>query len=548
MQAKAKQMPPDGVKSLDRGRQAASSSEWEAAYRALSAADAESGLEAEDLEQLAVAAVLLGHVEVCIDALQRAHQHYVDRGDLHRAVRSGFWVGFNFFNKRDFAQGGGWLARINRLCEQIGPDCAEHGYPLIALAFQQIRMQGTYAAGEVTARRALDLGQRFGDPDLLALSQVLLGAALIRQEKATEGLAMLDETMVGILAGGASPVVAGTIYCSLIQDCQEISEFGRAREWTEALTKWCDLQKGMVTFAGECLVHRATIKQYAGAWPEAAEQIALATKTAPFGADRHVMGMALYRKGELHRVRGQFPAAEDAYQRASEWGTDPQPGLALLRLAQGKTDVAVSAIRRALGELSERSRRARLLPATVEVMLAAGEMAEAKDAAIELSQIAAIFGTPGLEAEAGQARGALLLAEGSPEKALASLRDAERRWMNLGFPYNEGLVRVLIAEACRALGDDETADAELDGAQQILSRLGAAPTFNRFAGKSPDGLTVRELEVLRLVAEGKTNQVIADELFLAVKTVDRHVSNIFTKVGVSSRAAATAYAYQHDLV
>jgi DNA-binding CsgD family transcriptional regulator len=538
-----------GEVAIERGRDAAVRSEWEKVFTNLHAADADSLLAAEDLEFLAVAAVLLGQVEVAIDALQRAHQLFLDRGDLRRAVRCGFWVGFNFFSQGDYAQGGGWLARIIRLCEQIDSDCPEHGYPLVAVAYQQIRVQGAYADGEVAARRAIDFGRRFGDPDLLGLAQVLLGGALIRQERATEGLAMLDETMVGVLSGEMSAIVAGSVYCSMIQDCEEISEFRRVREWTEALTKWCDRQKGMVTFAGECLVHRATIKQHIGAWPEAVEEVALARNRASLGADRHVMGMALYRLGELHRVRGEFGPAIDAYQGVGEWGHDPHPGLALLRLAEGKTEVAVSAIRRALGELPERSRRAKLLPAAVEIMLAAGEINEAKEASDELAEIATVFATPGLEAEADQARGAVLLAEGRPGEAITPLRRAERRWMNLGFPYNEGRLRVLIAEACRALGDFETANSEMKTARQIFSRLGAAQVLDRLEGRrAAHGLTGREIEVLRLVAAGKTNQVIADELFLAVKTVDRHVSNIFAKIGVTSRAAATAYAFRNELV
>jgi DNA-binding CsgD family transcriptional regulator len=535
--------------ALERGRNTAARSEWEESYSLLQSADAESELAAEDLELLALAAALLGHVEQTIDALQRAHHQFLDRGELRRAVRCGFWAGFNFFSQGEFAQGGGWLARITRLCEQIDADCAEHGYPLVAVAFQQVRLQGAYAQGEITARRAVDIGRRFADPDLLGLAQVLLGGALIRQERSSEGFAELDETMVGVLAGEMSPVVAGSVYCSLIQDCEEISEFGRVREWTEALTRWCDRQKGMVTFTGECLVHRATLKQLTGAWPEAVEEVALATKYAPNGLDRHVMGMALYRQGELHRVRGEFGPAADAYQGVGEWGHDPHPGLALLRLAEGKTEVAISAIKRALGELAERSRRAKLLPAAVEIMLAAGEIEQAKAASAELAEIAIVFGTPGLEAEAAQAQGAVLLAEGRPGEAMVPLRQAEGRWMNLGFPYNEGRLRVLIAEACRELGDHDTAKSETTIARQIFSRLGADPALDPVGGKrAAHGLTGREVEVLRLVAAGKTNQAIADDLYLAVKTVDRHLSNIFTKIGVTSRAAATAYAFRNELV
>lgn len=542
---------PDGLIGRGRAKSESERLDWERTYSALVDEDALSPLSVEDLEVLATSAHLLGHVDDCVEALQRAHQLYVDAGDLRGAVRCGFWLVFNLFNKGDYSQGGGWLARITGLCDQFDEECAECGYPQIATAYRQIRIEGDYAEGESTARGALDLARRFGDADLLGLAQMLLGGALVRQELTREGLATLDETTVGVLTGEMSPVVIGLVYCSLIVDCEEIFAFDRALEWTKALTRWCDQQKGMVTFAGECLVHRATLKQLQGDWVKAVDQMVMAEEMVPNGADnRLVIGMMWYRRGELYRVRGEFTAAEDAYQRADEWGMDPQPGLALLRLAQGKTQVAVSAIRRAVGELRERSRRVRLLPAMVEIMLSAGEVEAARDAAAELAESATVFGTPGLVAEANQADGAVLLAEGKPSDALLSLRDAGRLWIDMGFPHSEARLRVLIAEACEALGDEETARMELNTARQIFSRLGAGPDLDRLNPQqsTSHGLSRRELEVLRLVAAGKTNQAIADELFISVKTVDRHVSNIFAKIGVSSRAAAGNYAHQHNLV
>jgi ATP/maltotriose-dependent transcriptional regulator MalT len=341
----------------------------------------------------------------------------------------------------------------------------------------------------------------------------------------------------------------------VIDACQEVLEWRRAHEWTEALTAWSGKQPDMVTFTGQCLVHRAEILLLHGAWPQAVEEAKRAGERLAQGADGYATGAACYQQAELSRVLGDFTAAEDAYQQASRWGLEPQPGLALLRLAQGRTEAAAAAIRRVVAETSEQFRRAKLLPALVEIMLAAGEVQEARDAADEMTGIAARYGTPALRAMADHARGAVLLADGDARAAAVALRGAWQVWRELEAPYEAARVRVLIGLVCRALGDEEAAAMELDAARGAFERLGAAPDRARLetlggreAASEGHGLTARELEVLRLLATGKTNHAIATDLVLADKTVDRHVSNIYAKLGVSSRAAATAYAYQHRLL
>jgi DNA-binding NarL/FixJ family response regulator len=543
-----------GDGELVRGREAAGRLAWADAYAALSLADQSSSLAAEDLELLATAAYLLGHLEDCLRALQRAQQLHAEAGDSRRAARCALWLAFHLGNAGELAQAGGWLARANRLLEHEPPDCAERGHLLLPLAIQHIVTGDPAAARELSARAA-GIGRHAGDDDLVALALQVQGRALVRLGRVSEAMAAFDEAMVAVVAGELSPVVVGTVYCSMLEGCQEVLEWRRAREWTEALTAWCDSQPDMVTFSGRCLVHRAEVLHLHGAWPEAVEEARRAGERLAHAADSWATGGALYRQAEVHRVLGDFTAAEDAYQQASRWGHEPQPGLALLRLAQGRTDAAQAASRRVVAETTDRLGRAKLLPAQVEISLAVGDLPAARDAADELTKIAERYHTLALRAVADHARGAVLLAEGDARAAVVALRGAGQAWRELEAPYEAARVRVLVGLGCRALGDEEAAVMELEAARTVFAQLGAAPDLARLealahreAAWKAHGLTERELQVLALVATGATNHAIASQLFVAEKTVDRHVSNIFTKLGVSSRAAATAYAYQHRLL
>ncbi|HTE69328.1 MAG TPA: LuxR C-terminal-related transcriptional regulator [Actinomycetes bacterium] len=542
-----------GDGELARGREAAGRLAWADAYTALALADRSSSLAGKDLELLATAAYLLGRVNDCLRALQRAQQLHAERGDLRRAARCAFWLVFHLINQGELTQASGWLARANRLLEHE-QECAERGYLLLPVALQHV-VAGDYAGARRTAARAAAIGRHAGEADLVALALQLRGRAMVREGRVSEGLVLLDETMVAVVAGELSPPAAGTVYCSVIDACQEIMEWRRAHEWTAALAAWCGKQPDMVTFTGQCLVHRAEILHLHGAWPQAVEEARRAGERLVQGADGYATGAAFYRQAEVYRVLGDFTAAEDAYQQASRWGREPQPGLALLRLAQGRTDAAAAAIRRVLAETSEKFRRARLLPAQVEIMLAVGEVKAAADAASELTGIASGYETAALRAVADHAHGAVLLAEGDARAAVVALRGAWQVWRELEAPYEAARVRVLVGLGCRALGDEEAAAMELDAARGVFAQLGATPDLARLetldgrAGAAKGhGLTARELQVLRLLAAGKTNHAIATDLVLAEKTVDRHVTNIYTKLGVSSRAAATAYAYQHRLL
>jgi DNA-binding CsgD family transcriptional regulator len=361
--------------------------------------------------------------------------------------------------------------------------------------------------------------------------------------------------MIAATAGELSPLMTGLIYCSVIDACQQVYALARAWEWTSALTQWCEAQPQMLAFTGTCLVHRAEIMQLHGAWRDAIKEARRACERCSQGIEQQPPPAAFYQQAEVHRLRGEFGAADEAYRNASQRGFDPQPGLALLRLVQGRADVAAAAIHRVVSATTDQLQRTRLLPAYVEIMLAVSNIENARGACHELAGIAESFDTGVLNAMAAHARGAVDLAEGDAKAALGSLRCAFEAWRHVEAPYESARVRVLMGMACRAFGDDEGAGLELDAARAVFERLGAAPDLARIdsltkgaaAGHS-HRLTPRELQVLRLVAAGKTNKAIAAELFLSEKTVDRHASNIFNKLDVPSRAAATAYAYEHKLI
>jgi ATP/maltotriose-dependent transcriptional regulator MalT len=413
---------------------------------------------------------------------------------------------------------------------------------------------GQLQAGHTTAGEAVAIGERFGEADLTAAARHLQGHALIQQGDVSVGLRQLDDTMLAVIANELSPIMTGLLYCSVIELCQQIYALGRAREWTSAFSSVCEQQPEMLAFSGICLVHRAEILQFQGAWPDALLEACRACERAR-RAERRPPGAALYRQGEVHRLCGEFEKAEDAYRSASELGCEPQPGLALLRLAQRRTDAASAAIKRLTNATSDRLQRARLLPAHVDIMLSTGEVEDARGARDELRSLAQTFDSDVLRAVVAQADGAIALAEGNPHAALDPLRHAFEVWERLEAPYEAARVRVLIGRACRALGDEEAAGLERHAARSVFERLGARPDLERLDAPIPfveqpsrHRLTRREFDVLRLVSNGCTNKEIAETLCLSERTIDRHVSNILGKLDVPSRAAATAYAYQHKLL
>jgi DNA-binding CsgD family transcriptional regulator len=524
------------------------------AFEYLSRSDADSSLGAEDLELLAMAAYMIGRDDDYVHGLERAHQAHLEDGAPLRAARCAFWAGLCLLFRDEPGRANGWFGRMQRLIEREAADCVERGYLLLTVA-EQHDGRGDLEAWYSVATEAVQIAERYRDSELHACAIQEQGRALVRMGKVEEGLGLLDEVMLAVTAGELSPIVTGLMYCSIIDGCQQAHALRRAREWTAALSRWCEQQPEMVSFTGRCLIHRAEIMQLHGSWRDALVEAERARERSEEGANPGATGEALYRQGELHRLRGESEEAEDAYRGASRCGREPQPGLALLRLGQGRAEAAAAALRRLRGETTGPVERAALLPAHVEVMLAVDALDEAREACRELAAIAGDFRSEMLRAAAAQARGAVELAEGNAQTALGPLRQALQILQELDVPYEIARARVLIAHACRALGDEDSAALELEAAREVFDELGAAPDVETVdtlargrAGGDTHGLTARELEVLRLVAAGETNKAIAARLVISERTVDRHVSNILAKVGAPSRAAATAYAYEHQLV
>lgn len=534
---------------LDRARRAYTSHAWVDAYQAFSDADRGTPLEAENLELLSTSLLMLGRDDHAVEILERAHHRYLERNESLRAVRAAIWIGMNLSYRGAIGPASGWLARAQRLLDDGPDDTVERAYLLIPLVFRH-DAAGDFDAAAAVAAEAAAVGGRADDRDLFALSLHVQGHMLVKAGRVTEGLALLDEAMVTVTTGEPSPFVVGIVYCGVILACQEAFEVGRAREWTLALTEWAAQQPDLVAFTGRCLIHRAEILQLSGSWSDALAEARRAGKRF-VELSNPAAGVAHYREAEVLRLRGEFGAAEEAYRAASRCGWEPQPGLAQLRLAQGKLEAALAAVRRSSAEIGEPLKRAALLPAYVEIALAADERGEAREALRELEELAGRYESTMLRAMAAYAGGAVALAEGDAGVALNMLRQAQQNWLELEAPYEIARTRALGAQACSGLGDAEAAALELEAACDIFRRLGAGPDLARLQTGPPrptHGLSPRELEVLRLVAAGKSTREIATTLVISEHTVARHLQNMYGKLGLSSRAAATAFAFEHDLV
>ena len=539
----------------NRGRRSPRSRDWTAEYAELSARDRTTGLDPADLEQLGIAAYLAGHESESIAVYTRAHNLALERGDSRQAARCAFRVAFALIAAREPTRAGGWVARARRLLEEDRHDCVESGYVMLPQALEQTA-SGDLAGAETTFAAAERIGERFGDADLTSLARQGRGRVLVALGRMAEGVALFDEVMVAVTTGEVTPIVSGVVYCSVISACFEMLDIRRAQEWTEALNDWCGTQPGLVPYRGECLTHRAEIFRLHGQWTEALDEARRAYEVLA-AAKRAGQGMAAYAVAEMHRLRGDLAGAEDAYRLASEHGRAPYPGLALLRLAQGQDAAARAAIDRVMAEPTRGRQRAEVFAAAVEIFLASGDVPAARRAADELKSIAGLLQSEWLRAMAASADGAVYLADGQARRALAPLGEASAIWRDLDAPYEAARVKVLAGCACRALGDTDGARMEWDAAMRVFRQFGAAPALAEAEAlmREPSsttrpvagGLTSREIEVLRLIARGKTNRAIGRELAISEKTVARHVSNIFTKLGLSSRAAATAYAFTHRM-
>jgi len=543
--------------ALSQGLASLRNRNWRTAFSQLTVADQASSLSGDELEALAVAAHLSGNETQALELLARTHQAHLDAGNVRRAGRFAFWLGFIALNEGQLAQSNGWLARATRLLEGH-EDCPEHGYLLIPAGIQAAR-SGKIKAAVAAFLRAGQLGKRFDDKDLMTMALNGHGRALIRGGHHAKGVKLLDEAMVAVVSGEVSPIVAGGMYCSVLESCRETLDLRRAQEWTRVLDEWCAGQPELVPYRGHCLLHRAELLQLRGSWREALQEAQGARDRLSHPTPKPARGAAWYHVGEMHRLLGEFADAEEGYVSAAKAGHTAQPGLALLRLAQGRLDDAAKSIRShvdAVGVSGVRpsAGQADVLEACIEIALAEHDLVTARRYARALRKLASEHKVPMLRAMAACAEGAVLLAGGDPRRALSVLRSGCDMWLDLGAPYPAARARALAARACRELHDSDASRLELAAARDAFERLGAVADVARLddafsAPDSPDEscLSARETEVLRLVASGATNRAIAQRLSISEKTVARHLSNIFVKLDLETRSAATAYAFRHRL-
>ena len=469
---------PSASNALEAGRRAFAGRAWSDAYRELSAANRAAALDPEDLERLATSAHLIGHDAESVDLRTRAHQDFARRGDIESAARAAFWLGFQLMMSGEGARVGGWLGRAQRLLEDSAIDSVVSGYVLFATAVRRA-VGGDPSDALPMFATALDIGTRFGDDQLVIMARHGQGRGLIALGRCAEGMGLLDEVMVAVTAGEISPLAIGPIYCSLLDACHEMLDWRRAQEWTEVLSRWFTSEPDLVPFRGQCLVHRAEIMRMHGEWPSAMDEAGQACTLLGKPPAHPAAGAAYYQQGELQRLSGDFSSAAESYRMASQYGRQPQPGLALLRLAQGQVDVAVAAIRHVIDEPHARPTRAAAFAACAEIMLASNDIGSARRAADRLATLRAASETPSMRALCATTVGGLLLAEGDARGAVMALDEAQRAWAEVGAPYEIARVRVLIGLANRALGDDEMARLELEAARDVFERLGAKPDVER---------------------------------------------------------------------
>jgi DNA-binding NarL/FixJ family response regulator len=525
------------------GRAAFASGAWATAYEHLRD---EASLDVDDLERLAAAAHLVGDRHGSDDAWERAHREAAAAGDADRAARDAFWLAFDLLLRGEAARANGWLARAERFATDA-PDGVAVGFLLIP-PFLGALHGGDAAEARTLAERMRAVGARHGDHDLLAFALLCHGEALLGQGDPVAGMRCLDEAMVAITTGETSPMATGIVYCAVIEACMGARDVRRAAEWTDALGQWCGSDPDVVPYRGVCLVHRSQILMLRGAWNEAVGEAERA-RSLLSGLAHPALGEAHYQLGEMARLRGRFGEAEQAYRAASGAGRDPVPGLALLRLAQGRTGAAAAAARLMVRERGGGLDRPVVLAAAAEIHLASRDVDQARAVCEELAALVEAGASELVAAMHAAQRAQLRLLDGDLEQSADDAHEAIARWRALDVPYEEARARLVLAEACLALGDPDTSRLERDLAHDTFVRLGASAELDRLDhGQAAGVLTSREREVVGLVVGGATNREIATSLHISEHTVARHLQNVFTKIHVTSRVALTAWAYEHGVV
>jgi len=536
----------DRAGALVAARTAYAGNRWAEARAGFLAARDRAPLDAADMAALAEAAWWEGAIDESLSASEEAYRLYRhgENPDPRQAAMLAMDIGFSWYLRGEDVMGSGWLSRAHRLLEGQPPS-AEHGY-LQWLQIDEAIGRGDLGAAIEAARAVATLAAQHGDETLMACALVGEGIATIKQGRVGQGLAVLDEAMLPVVAGRVRPSFAGNIYCQMMSICHEMADLRRAQQWTDATARWCEGFSSAVMYQGICRVHRAQLLQVRGEWARAEEEVRRVCEELP-AMNVIAVGLATYELAEVRRMKGDLRGAEQAYGEAHRYGRDPQPGLALVWLAKGRHRAALEALRAAESATADRLARTRIWDALVEVALAAGDPATARRASEDLGAAAVAFATSGLVAAAALAQGQVQLSQGEGRAAVESLGAARRLWQDLGAPYRVARARLLLSHALRSLGEP-AADLELAAADEAFRRLGVTGPAARPAAGAPGGLTAREAEVLGLVARGMTNREAAAALVVSEKTVARHLANLYTKLGVSSRTAAAAFAHDHGLV
>ncbi len=502
-------------------------------------------LSAAELALLAEAVWWLGDAPRSMTVSEQAFQRLSADGDLQAAADRALRLTMDWAIRGDLQVATAWLARARRLLQGL-PRCVVHGYLTYLDASFDMDVTGDPSTAAVAAEEVAGYAEEFDDPALGSCAMALRGLAAVRGGDTARGFGELDEAMLPVLAGRVDSLWAGDIYCTVIHLCDELGDLARMRSWTEALGRWSTPLSDTFLYAGVTRVHELQLVAAEGDWTTVERELG-ARSADLVGAHGWLAGDGYYTLGEVRRLRGDAAGAREAYALARGLRYEAQPGEALLLRADGRPAEALDQLRVALAA-GTRLERARMLLAAVELALEQGDASYAEDLAGELEQTAAWFGTPGLRARAAEARAVLLLASGDARAAIELLEVAARTYREQRYRHASGVVHERLAAAHAAAGESARAEAEQATAAAIYAGLGAAPDLARVQRRSrPGGLTEREVEVLRLVATGASNQQVASELTISQKTVSRHLANLFTKIGVSTRTAAAAWARDHGV-
>jgi DNA-binding CsgD family transcriptional regulator len=523
--------------------------DWRAIHDGLAEREL-SSLSAAELDRFGESLFWLDRPDDSITVLGRAFRAHVADGNHVGAARAAWQLFYDHALVGEMALANGWLERTRRETDHA-KDPAVSGF--LAVAESDVAAAAGALEDAVThAERAVELGRGTGHADLTAMALQAKGRALVACGRFDDGLTALDEAMVAVVNGELTPLFTGWVYCNALSACHDLADLTRAIEWSDSAMRWCDdLREGRL-YPGICRLHVVELATLRGTWDSAAVMAQQACDELTSHDPRYA-GEAHYLIGELHRMAGDLDLGEEAFTRAHQLGRVPQPGLARVRLAQGRLDAAVNGLQLALEPPPQAPlRRTELLATLVEAHLAAGDIEAADTAAAAMADVVGAAGSTYLDAVKQITEAGVLLARGDALAACRRAGEAVERFQGLGLPYDEARAREIRGAAALVIDELDTAQLELAAARETYQRLGAEPDERRVAallGEAPASpLSSREIEVLRLVARGGTNKQVAGELVVSEHTVARHLSNIYTKLGVGSRSAATAWAHERSLI